>query len=152
MGILLVDDSPAILLLLSTILRRGGYSDVHFCNSGQAALDYLGFGAGEGTVEREVDLILLDIVMPDMDGIEVCRQIRSVERYKDTPILMVTMREEAEVLQRAFVAGANDYIVKPVRELELLARMRSALQLQQEAQLHFSGGVDAELLVFDLAA
>lgn len=129
MGILLVDDSPAILLLLSTTLKRAGYSDVHFCNSGQAALDYLGIGGAE---PRDVDLILLDIVMPDMDGIEVCRRIKSLERYTDTPILMVTMREEAEVLQKAFVAGANDYIVKPVRELELLARMRSALQLKHE--------------------
>lgn len=131
MGILLIDDSPAILLLLSTTLKRAGYSDVHFCNSGQAALDYLGVEVA-GREPLEVDLILLDIVMPDMDGIEVCRRLRSLDTYKDTPILMVTMREEAEVLQKAFVAGANDYIVKPVRELELLARMRSALQLKQE--------------------
>lgn len=131
MGILLVDDSPAILLLLSTTLKRAGYSDVQFCNSGQAALDFLGIGVPDRELQ-EVDLILLDIVMPDMDGIEVCRRIRALEKYTDTPILMVTMREEAEVLQKAFIAGANDYIVKPVRELELLARMRSALQLKQE--------------------
>lgn len=132
MKILLVDDSPPVLKLLEATLARIGYADVHSAQSGQEALDFLGFGSEDGLVP--VDLVLLDIVMPEPDGIEVCRRIKLEKRYEDTPVIMVTVKDEPEVLKEAFDKGASDYIIKPVRELEIMARVGAALRLKKEIE------------------
>ena len=90
--------------------------------------------------------MLLDIVMPDIDGIEACARIRSDPRYADVPIIMVTSLGDMDSLANAFVAGATDYITKPVNRVELLARVRSALKLK--AELDRRAGARAELLQF----
>jgi len=131
MSILIVDDSPPILRLLQTALERNGYPDVHCADSGPAALEYLGLSSGGETL-RHVDCILLDIVMPYMDGITICSKIKEHEFFTDTPILMVTIKDEPKTLQAAFEAGAIDYITKPVRELELVTRVGSAVKLAKE--------------------
>ena len=95
---------------------------------------------------RRVDLILLDIVMPEIDGIEACARIRSDLRYADIPIIMVTSLGDMDSLANAFVAGANDYITKPVNRVELLARVRSALKLK--AELERRQARERELLTF----
>ena len=81
-----------------------------------------------------VDLILMDIVMPEMNGIEACRQIKAVERFRDTPIMMVTVKTDPVDLQFAFAAGALDYIGKPINKIELLTRVRSVLRLVHEIE------------------
>lgn len=131
MSILIVDDSPPILKLLETALERNGYTDIHCVDSGPAAFEYLGI-TSSGKTPQEVDCILLDIVMPYMDGIAVCRKIKEHEFFTDTPILMVTIKDEPETLQAAFKAGAIDYINKPVRELELVTRVGSAVKFAKE--------------------
>jgi diguanylate cyclase (GGDEF)-like protein len=78
------------------------------------------------------DAILLDIVMPGIDGIEACARIRADARYQYVPILMVTSESEVDALAQAFVAGANDYVRKPFDSVELLARLRNALKLKGE--------------------
>jgi len=71
-------------------------------------------------------------MMPGLDGVEACRRIKAVERFRDTPIIMVTAMSEAGFLEAAFAAGAVDYLTKPVNRVELLARVRSALRLKRE--------------------
>jgi sigma-B regulation protein RsbU (phosphoserine phosphatase) len=79
-----------------------------------------------------IDVILLDIVMPEIDGVEACARIRKDERYCDIPIVMVTSLDDMESLSNAFVAGATDYVTKPVNRIELIARVRAALKLKGE--------------------
>ncbi|OLC42423.1 MAG: hypothetical protein AUH74_04210 [Nitrospirae bacterium 13_1_40CM_4_62_6] len=131
MSILLVDDSAENLLLLQSILQTGGYKDLLTAESAEQAFKHLGMDSsgGDGT---SVDLILMDIQMPDINGIETCRRIKEVERYRDIPIIMVTAMAQREKLQLAFAAGAMDYINKPVNKIELRTRVGSALKLKQE--------------------
>ena len=70
--------------------------------------------------------------MPDINGLEACKTIKGTERLHDIPIIMITAKSEAAILQQAFSVGANDYITKPVNRMELLARTNSALALKQE--------------------
>ncbi len=134
MSILLVDDTPDNLLLLQAILKSAGHAAVLTAESAREAFRRLGMDGADGTSGKspEVDLILMDFMMPEMDGREACRRIKSVERLRDVPIIMVTANADPEDLQAAFAAGAMDYITKPLRKVELLARVTSALNLKRE--------------------
>ena len=131
MSILIVDDTPEIRSMLSVILESAGYQDLLFAASAAEAFERLGMN-GAGASPVDVDVVLMDIVMPDLDGVEACRRIKAVERFRDTPVIMVTAMSEAGFLEAAFAAGAVDYLAKPVNALELLARLRSALKLKRE--------------------
>ena len=131
MSILIVDDTPEIRNMLSVILESAGYQDLLFAASAAEAFERLGMNSS-GVSPMDVDVVLMDIVMPDLDGVEACRRIKAVERFCDTPIIMVTAMSEAGFLEAAFAAGAVDYLTKPVNALELLARLRSALKLKRE--------------------
>ncbi len=131
MSILIVDDSAGQRLLLSSILRAAGYKDLVVAESARDTFERLGLEAPV-TNPSDVDLILMDISMPEMDGIEACYQIKANPRLQDVPIIMVTASTETEDLQLAFAAGAMDYITKPPNKVELLARVRSALELKHE--------------------
>jgi class 3 adenylate cyclase/CheY-like chemotaxis protein len=130
MTILIVDDSPSQRLLLSSILKSAGYTDLIASDSARDALQKLGLNGDRG--RADIDLVLMDISMPEMDGIEACRRIKGVDSLHDLPIIMVTASTEPEDLQLAFDAGAIDYITKPLNKVELLARVRSSLRLKQE--------------------
>ena len=131
MSILIVDDTASQQLLLSAVLRSAGYSDLLTAACAEQAFARLsGDGpAGGGTA---VDLILMDISMPGVDGIETCRQIKATAAWQDIPVIMVTASTDSEDLQAAFAAGALDYITKPPKKSEMLARVRSALNLKHE--------------------
>jgi adenylate cyclase len=131
MSILIVDDSAGSRLLLSSILKAAGYQALVTAESARGAFARLGLN-GTATGPSDVDLILMDISMPDLDGIEACCQIKADVRLQDIPIIMVTASTVTEDLQLAFAAGAMDYITKPPNKVELLARVRSALELKQE--------------------
>jgi len=121
--ILVVDDSQDNLDLVEDILNDEGYKNI-ICV----------FSAKEAYIELEtnsIDLIILDIMMPEIDGIEACKYIKSNERYEDIPIIIATAKTDLEILQEGFDAGANDYIRKPiVNDIELLSRVKNALNLK----------------------
>ena len=77
-------------------------------------------------------MILMDLTMPEMDGIDACRRIKASPRLHDIPIIVVTAREELNFLEDAFAAGVTDFITKSVKQVELLTRVRSALTLKHE--------------------
>ncbi|MFO0774200.1 MAG: diguanylate cyclase [Nitrospiraceae bacterium] len=133
MAILIVDDSADDRLLVKSILTSSGYTDVILADSAASAFRYLGLD-GHPPSSPAVDLILMDIVMPSMNGIEACRQIKAVERLRDLPIIMVTVKTDPVDLQLAFAAGALDYIGKPIAKMELLTRVRSVLRLIHEIE------------------
>jgi CheY-like chemotaxis protein len=116
--ILLVDDSNTTLLLEKMLLSRFGY-DFVVARDGRE-------GVALALSERP-DLILLDMMMPKMDGLEACRQIRQESATASIPIIMVTTRSDAEDIETAFLKGCNDYIIKPINHTELFTKVRSLL-------------------------
>ncbi len=131
MSILLVDDQPGVRLMLETMLRDAGYNDVVSVESAQQAFDHLHMFDGAAPI-LDVDLILMDISMPEIDGVNACRRIKSTAPFKDIQVIMVTGLSDSHELVAAFAAGAVDYICKPPNMVEMLARVRSALDLKRE--------------------
>jgi diguanylate cyclase (GGDEF)-like protein len=135
MSILIVDDSRFNLLLLKSILQEAGFSDIQTATSAAEAFRLLGMGDAakpDQDTATDVELILMDVVMPEMDGIEACRRIKAHEKLSDLPVIIVTANTEMNILETAFAAGATDYIPKPLNKVELLARIRNALALKRE--------------------
>ncbi|MBN1119822.1 MAG: response regulator [Anaerolineae bacterium] len=117
--VLVVDDEVGALTLVGIMLERGGYNVLKAQNA-QTALEIVG--------TKQFDLIVLDIMMPDMDGIELCKVIRSDSPVKQTPILIMSARSDPKSVQCGLEAGANDYIQKPILHNQLLAKVQKALQ------------------------
>ena len=135
MSILIVDDNPVNIFVIKKILKQAGYQDLVSLNSAQELFEYIQFGK-DSSRHNEIDLILLDIMMPEIDGLEVCRRLQKEEKFKDIPIIFVTALEDANKLAEALDIGAMDYITKPINKVELLARMRVALRLKSELNWH----------------
>jgi CheY-like chemotaxis protein len=132
MRILAVDDDAAILELLTEGLAVSGHSDVVTAHSGDTAIEIL------NNSETPFDCFLLDIQMPGMDGVELCAHIRAIEIYRFVPILMVTAMSQKSYIDRAFTAGATDYITKPFDFLEVGTR----LSLAQKQVANWPGAVE----------
>ena len=115
--VLVVDDEPALLRVFRTSLGASGFL-IKEARSGEEAVDIL--------PQHPFDLVLLDINMPGIGGVETCREIRALA--PKIGILMVTVRDAEQDMVRALEAGADDYVTKPVRFRELVARMRSVLR------------------------
>lgn len=128
MRILSVDDDPIILELLTQILATIGQTEVTVAESAAQAFEIL------KTDNIPYDCFLLDIQMPEIDGIQLCTAIRRMPQYRRTPILMITAMSDKAYIDKAFSAGATDYITKPFDVIELGARIRIAEKLV-DAQL-----------------
>ena len=131
MAILIVDDSRDEQELLSTRLQAAGYGSLMVADSAEAAFGILGQETA-GKRAGEVDLILMDIMLPGLDGLEACRRITATAWLQDIPIIVITVKTDEQDLLAAFAAGAMDYIRKPVNSAELIARVSSALILREE--------------------
>lgn len=128
--ILLVDDSDDARDISLAALTDGDFDVVDAAAGAEEAYRLLGLDE-DPDQEPAYDLILLDIVMPEVDGVEACARIRTSRRYRDVPILMVSGQSDIEVLNQAFVAGAHDYVMKPISHIELLSRVRASLRLKR---------------------
>lgn len=120
--ILITDDNFTNIKFLEKILAKAGYKTTSAVNGNECI---------QMTRSKKSDLILLDIGMPEMSGIQVCRTLRKDNQYVETPIIFVTAKTDDSTLNEAFEAGGSDYVRKPVNRIELLARVKSAL-LKQE--------------------
>ena len=131
--ILIVEDNPINLRLLSTILDPCGYRVITATNS-QEALELL--------ARERPHLILLDVMLPDIDGFQVARKIKTSAEWKNIPIIFVTARNESEAIVEGFNAGGVDYVTKPFNPPELLARIRTHIELQRvRNELHTLHGL-----------
>jgi CheY-like chemotaxis protein len=120
-SVLLVDDQPINVQLLKRALEK---ADIHVevaCNGKECLAS---------TIEQRPDLILLDIMMPEMDGIEVCRRLRANDETKSIPIIFITARSNREIKLEGLEAGAVDFITKPIDLQETIARVKTQLRVQ----------------------
>jgi len=116
--LLIVDDSPENLFLLRRILKTTGYIIIE-AEDGQQAL--------EAVENNSIDLILLDVMMPGIDGFEVCRRIRADQSYENMPIIFLTAKNDPESISLGLQLGGDDYLSKPFHMKELVARVRNHL-------------------------
>jgi len=118
--ILIIDDTEANIETLTALL--GEQYDLLISLSGREALALLD--------EEHVDLVLLDIVLPGMDGFEVCRRIKAEKKTRDIPVIFITVKSDEDSIERAYELGGVDYITKPFRSREVLSRIKKELTLQ----------------------
>ena len=134
MSILIVDDSPAHCHLIEHILHKAGYSNTIAIDSVERVYQRLEQGGSHPDASM-VDLILMDIMMSGINGLDACRTIKTDPHLGDIPVIMVTSRTDAESLQMAFAAGATDYIRKPILAVELMARICTILTMKAEMNI-----------------
>jgi len=125
--ILIADDQPGVRTLLGEILSGEDNYRLIFADNGINAINMVD--------EFRPDLILLDVLMPGMTGIEVCQRLKSDNRWRHIPIILITALDSIKDLARGLDAGADDFIPKPVRVLEIQARVRSLLRVKEQYDL-----------------
>jgi two-component system sensor histidine kinase/response regulator len=135
--ILIVDDVPKNIQLLGSILKEENY-ELEFATSGKEALEWLD--------SKPFDLVLLDIMMPEMDGFEVCRRIKENPATRDISVIFLTAKADFQSIIQGFEIGAVDYITKPYNRKELLMRVKTHLTLQlQRKQLELSTSFEKKM-------
>jgi two-component system, sensor histidine kinase and response regulator len=122
-SILIVDDEPHNFETIEALLTNTGY-DLHYAHRGEEAI--------AGLDKFDPDAILLDVMMPGIDGIEVCRRIKAMPQWQAVPIIMVTALAETTDLARCLAAGADDFVSKPINGVELRARVQSMLRIKKQ--------------------
>ena len=125
-NILIVDDNPKNLQVLGSTLLEVGYK-IEVAMDGPEALEWL--------KDKAFDMVLLDVMMPGMDGFEVCEKIRGNDKLDNLPVLFLTAKTDKESLVAGFKMGAQDYITKPFDKDELLARVKTHLELKQSKEI-----------------
>lgn len=124
--VLIVDDVPDNIQVAMNVLREENV-DLAFATSGKEALELIENG--------DFDLVLLDIMMPGMDGLETCERLRRTEKGKDLPVIFVTAKTDVDSIAKGFSVGGVDYITKPFHPEELIARVRTHLELYRAKAL-----------------
>jgi len=125
-NVLIVDDERINIELAAAFLKEMKNITISFAQSGQQAI--------KGMISRNIDLVLLDINMPDMDGFEVCKLLKEDPKTRDIPIIFLTAQDSIEYITKAFEVGGADYINKPFNGEELKARVRTQLKLRATVQ------------------
>lgn len=119
--ILIVDDNPQNIQVIGNVISGERY-DTGIAMSGREALNFV--------LKQKPDLILLDIQMPEMNGYEVCQALKKESRTKDIPVIFLTAKTETEDIVKGFDVGGVDYVTKPFNSQELLARIRTHVELK----------------------
>ncbi len=120
-SILIVDDEPKNIQLLGNLLKEENY-DIEFATSGEEAIEWV--------YSKKFDLILLDIMMPGMDGYEVCKRVKTDNKVNHIPVIFLTAKTESEFIVKGFDVGGADYITKPFKSAELLARIKMHVEIK----------------------
>ena len=123
MNVLVVDDNPRNIQIVGNILVEQNYN-IAYSTDGKRALELAN--------NNDFDLILLDIMMPEMDGFEVCKHLRANEATIDVPVIFLTAKTDEDSIVKGFKAGANDYVTKPFNSAELLVRVKTQLELHSK--------------------
>jgi CheY-like chemotaxis protein len=121
--ILIVDDSSTTLLMEEMLLKKYTNFDVVQARNGQEAV--------ETAMAENPDLILMDVIMPKMDGFAACREMRRQEKLRETPIILVTSRGEPENVETGFESGCSDYLTKPIESQELIQMVNGYLAAEK---------------------
>jgi DNA-binding response OmpR family regulator len=142
--VLVSDDDPELLLLCATVLKRAGY-EVFETNSGQACLN--------AAATYRPDLILLDVILPDMSGTEVCKQIKSDPALNGTFVVLVSgIRVSSELQADGLNTGADGYIIKPISNKELLARVQAVERIKRAEDALRTKEKEQQKLISELQA
>lgn len=134
MTILIVDDNPVNQFVIEQILKGDGYDSYVSVQSAKEMFDYL--NPANAPKCHEINVILLDVMMPEMDGIEACRILKQNPQWKDIQVIFVTALGDKDKLSEALDVGGIDYITKPINRVELLARIRVGKRLKSELDWH----------------
>jgi len=141
--LLLVEDEDRLAIVLKTFFEKKNFN-VHIVNDGEDAILQ--------AENLKPDIILLDWMLPNMSGLEICRQIRSTKDLKTTPIIFLTAKGEEEDKLRGLDTGADDYVTKPFSQMELLARINSLLRRSRPSnlddQLSYKNTINMDLKTF----
>ena len=119
--VLIVDDEPINVMIAERILQKNGYETIS-ANHGNNALEIL--------QTKQVDLILLDLMMPEINGFEVCEKLMHNEKTKDIPVIFLTAVTDKESIIKGFEVGGKDYLTKPFNTTELVARVKTHVDLK----------------------
>jgi DNA-binding response OmpR family regulator len=122
--LLIVDDNTTNIILMQAILEEEGFTNIHSASCVMETYDIL---------ENEpINLILMDIMMPDIDGLEALEAIKTNDKFSQIDVIMVTATDDDDTLKKSFELGAVDFVRKPVNQVELIARLRTTLQSQEK--------------------
>jgi CheY-like chemotaxis protein len=124
--VLIVDDTETMRLYEQMLLSGQGY-ELELAEDGVRALEKIKV--------HNPDLVLLDIMMPEMDGIECCQRIKSDDATRDIKVVMVTTKSEYQKVKEAFAAGCDDYVTKPIDRVELLSKLKELLKFSELKEL-----------------
>jgi DNA-binding response OmpR family regulator len=120
--ILIVDDDPNTLEILRRWLAREGYETIS-ADNGRACLEIL--------AKQPVDVIVLDVMMPGMDGLQVCEKLREHAVWRGIPVMLLTAKDDIETRSQGMLLGVSEYLTKPVNKLELFARLQAQLHSRE---------------------
>ncbi len=124
--ILIVDDNPKNIQVLANTLKKNGY-EIEFAENGQEAVELV--------KDEAFDLILMDVMMPVMDGFEACKNIKALENRADIPIIFLTAKTDVESISKGFEVGGVDYVTKPFNAEEIIARVKTHVELKKNRDL-----------------
>ena len=119
--VLIVDDDPHTRDILTRWITREGYTPLNASN-GQNCLDLL--------ASEEVDVILLDVMMPGMDGLQVCEKLRANDAWRAIPVVLLTAKDDMETRARGMTLGVSEYLTKPINKQDLLSRLQAQVQIR----------------------
>jgi DNA-binding response OmpR family regulator len=120
--ILIVDDDPNTLEILRRWLAREGYETIS-ADNGRTCLEIL--------AKQPVDVIVLDVMMPGMDGLQVCEKLREHAAWRAIPVMLLTAKDDIETRSQGMLLGVSEYLTKPVNKLELFARLQAQLHSRE---------------------